>query len=100
MKSKHTPGPWRTGWLQSYEMDGNPVSYVYRRPPGDERETAANRIRIKGGDDCDADAALIAAAPEMYEVVERLARMMDVHDELPWTIERAREIRNKLKGES
>ncbi len=73
MSEKFTPGPWRTGSLVSYDAaDGEPISYVYRREPDDERETAYNRIRVKGGDDCDADAALIAAAPEMYDALRRI----------------------------
>ena len=69
MSDKHTPGPWRTGSLVSYNAGtGEPEAFVYRLDPEDQRETAHNRICVRGADgamDCDADARLIAAAPSL-----------------------------------
>ncbi len=68
--SGHTPGPWKTGWLESYNaMTGEPVAYVYRS----DAETADTRICIRTvGDlfDVDADAKLIAAAPDLLEALK------------------------------
>jgi len=71
---KHTPGPWRVGWLESYNgATGEPEAFVYRLPAGNEEETAHNRICVRGSKtlmDCDADARLIAAAPELLNALE------------------------------
>lgn len=72
MESKHTPGPWRAGRLdmQSYLANGLPVHYVYR---GD-AETAESRIMVtpypgEGSGDPTDDALVMAAAPEMLEIL-------------------------------
>lgn len=97
----HTPGPWRTGWLESYDAsDGEPVAYVYRRQPDDERETAHNRIRVKGGDDCDADAALIAAAPELLGMLKELVGHASLLETMSASVvERAMAAIAKAEGE-
>ena len=64
----HTPGPWRRGWLHSYNAGtGEPEAFVYRLPPGDPQETAHNRICVRGSSDSrmdwDSDADLISLAP-------------------------------------
>lgn len=69
--SGHTPEPWHTGWLQSYDgMTGEPLAFIYRRDPDDPRETADNRIYIRGGDDPVADADRIVACVNALEGVE------------------------------
>jgi hypothetical protein len=78
--SKHTPGPWRTGSLISYNAEtGEPEAFVYRLDPDNYEETAHNRIRVRGSAsmDCDADARLIAAAPDLYDLLrEAVAKGM------------------------
>lgn len=67
--SGHTPRPWRVGSLVSFNgQTGEPEAFVYRLGPDDDRESAHNRICVRGAEgamDCDADAALIAAAPDL-----------------------------------
>lgn len=64
-ESKHTPGEWKRGRFASYiATTGEPVRYVYR--PGDDERT---RIAVFGPN-CDEDAALIAAGPEMHEALK------------------------------
>ncbi len=66
---KHTAGSWHIGNFYSYNAGiGRPERYVYR---GD-NESCETRICVRGGEgengqkfDCDADAALIAQAPDM-----------------------------------
>lgn len=72
----HTKGPWRTGSLISYNgSTGEPEAFVYRLPPDHPEETAHNRICVRGSHsamDCDADARLIAAAPELLEALKQV----------------------------
>ena len=60
--SKHTPGPWR------YQEDSDRYTHIVRSP--------TNRIVHQGPqhDDaiCEANARLIAAAPELYDTLKRI----------------------------
>ena len=70
--TKHTPGPWRIGSLESYDgYTGQPYRNVWARQ--DEAATVVARaIRSDGAmtNDVDADARLIAAAPELLEALQ------------------------------
>lgn len=80
--TKHTSGRWRRGQLESWLAGpGTKVRYVYRS----DEETAYSRIAVYGscpdldGDNkpgptfnCDADALLIAAAPEMLAALKEV----------------------------
>lgn len=69
---KWTPGPWRVGHLESYEMDGTPFRRVYFPDQnGDNADLHEGHIR---GADCDANAHLIAAAPDLYDALDRAAK--------------------------
>ncbi|MDD5547121.1 MAG: hypothetical protein PHO67_08225 [Candidatus Omnitrophica bacterium] len=63
--NNHTPGPWKTGRtdIQSYTGDGIQEMYVYRDPNAP--------IQILGNN-CHADARLIAAAPDMFAALTDL----------------------------
>lgn len=70
-KLKFTPGPWRSApyfpqeWLNNGQKEqGYEVTY------GEDKEVVSERIYTKE------DAALIAAAPEMYEMLERIQDYM------------------------
>lgn len=75
MSTKHTPGPWRIGSLASYDgYTGQPFRNVWAGQ--DEAATVVARaIRSDGAmtNDVDADARLIAAAPELLEACIYLA---------------------------
>lgn len=65
-KTKHTPGPWvmddaQPGDLFRYVLHGNGDSFGY-----------ICRISTNGNANADADARLIAAAPELLEAVIEL----------------------------
>jgi hypothetical protein len=70
MESKHTPGPWRQGAYLELVMAGNTaVAEVYVdgcRHPGSDEEFIAS-------EEANANAALIAAAPDMYEALRHAA---------------------------
>ncbi|KFI26654.1 hypothetical protein CN97_02835 [Haematobacter massiliensis] len=67
-----TPGEWKIGRLESYEMDGTPFRRVYF-------ESGEAHIR---GADCDQNARLIAMAPTLARKViaaEKLAEALRLH---------------------
>lgn len=68
--SKHTPGPWLNG-QDGFNL-GSGVVYG-RHPNGNPKDVAT--IRGWGGEQ-QANSRLIAAAPEMLEVLETIKRRM------------------------
>lgn len=72
MQHQHTPGPWRIGSLESYDgYTGQPYRNVWAGQ--DEAATVVARaVRSDGAmtNDVDADARLIAAAPELLEALK------------------------------
>ena len=96
--SKHTPGPW------SYTMD--------KERGWDFKLTAdhGKTVIVSGCGCCDspwvsceADARLIAAAPELLEALEKIVRMFEGADDTVWAVEdyrqKARAAIAKAKGE-
>ena len=69
--SGHTPGPWKM-IPESFEQDGPALPAVYREPSvvAGERTVAIVRVGLKG---TEANARLIAAAPELLEALGALA---------------------------
>lgn len=65
MKTKHTPGPWEV--IQIYYADGKTPSHKHVAPPGDWNRKYIASIHRENGD---ANAKLIAAAPELLEVCQ------------------------------
>ena len=61
MENKHTPGPWHVASGSVYSETGATIAHMFREP---ER---GNTIRPV---ERDTNAALIAAAPDMYEALE------------------------------
>jgi len=86
----HTPGPW------TITTHGNQYGIIW----GAERGVAVIRD-LKG--ETEANANLIAAAPELLEVLENLVRCLQHHSgitglTLDAVIERARRLRQKAKA--
>ena len=77
-ESKHTPGPWSIGNLASYDgYTGQPYRNVWARQ-GEAATVIARAIRRHGEtNDVDANAALIAAAPELLEALEEIMKQTD-----------------------
>jgi hypothetical protein len=67
---KHTPGPWRVGREEKYH------SFVSCRSSEDDLSdrNAGCWVAEAKGPDHEANARLIAAAPELLEALERLVR--------------------------
>lgn len=92
--TKHTPGPWVSGWGKGLtgptykNIDGATVAGPdwYSHPVSREGETIAicpNQVSDYGPEQVDgsgeANARLIAAAPEMYEALIVLTGALAVH---------------------
>jgi len=74
-ETKHTPGPWQIGQLESYE-GGTGIAFrrVYFTPTLSEIQEAHVR-----GDKCDANAHLIAAAPDLLEALDDSLALLLLH---------------------
>jgi len=68
MESKHTPGPWDTQHTATLEWAQQSVVYA----EGQEWAVAL----VYDGEHHEANAALIAAAPDMYEALVDAARLV------------------------
>ena len=67
---KHTPGPWRTDGYFSGEKDEQGLRGVMIRPPAPSGALIASAIAslvIRDQGEVDANARLIAAAPDIYK---------------------------------
>ena len=69
MEKKHTPGPW--------EVNGNGENEICQLDIV--TITANHDINDDGPERVEADAALIAAAPELLEALERLTEYIDAY---------------------
>ena len=81
--SKHTPGPWRIGNLASYDgYTGQPYRNVWAGQ-GEAATVVARAIRSEGvmTNDVDADARLIAVAPELLEALKELMEYAGIIEE-------------------
>lgn len=67
--SKHTPGPWKSDWVRPFRCD------VYA-PDGE------LRIATVHGKNVDADARLIAAAPEMHAILHEILDQLCDEEEI------------------
>jgi len=61
MENKHTPGPWHVASGSVYSETGATIAHMFREPE--------NTIRPV---ERDTNAALIAAAPDMYEALRMM----------------------------
>lgn len=90
METKHTPGPWvcHSGmvWKPDGSEDGIPIAHM-------DRSTPATRPTER-----DANARLIAAAPEMYEALRAIVAETDNLAEIVLPIDRARAAIRKVEG--
>ena len=101
-KTKHTPGPWRIGRLESWEMDGTPFRRVYFPNSAAKylEDQPVQEAHIRG-DNCDENAMLIAAAPDLLHALDE-AIEWDSHDDMGWPalwLEKAETAIAKAKGE-
>jgi hypothetical protein len=76
---KHTPGPWRIGSLKSFDgYTGQPFRNVWAGH-NDAATVVARAIRTEGAmtNDVDADANLIAAAPDLLQALKKLLEFVE-----------------------
>jgi hypothetical protein len=99
--SGHTPGPWRVEiegtesakWPHIVNFDDYEVAQVSDDvTEGD--ESAPNRAQAE------ANARLIAAAPEMYELLKEIDRCgyLGIHDDPEDAVDPARELIKRIEG--
>ncbi|CUJ58749.1 Uncharacterised protein [Achromobacter xylosoxidans] len=104
MTTKHTPGPWYLRTNRHPETDGRPWGWLDLHPPGSTEKAQPSGVRVTWtkGDRSEANARLIAAAPELLEALEWALRAMEARNPLWAEGERfvaARAAIAKAKGE-
>lgn len=103
--SKHTPGPWAIEALRyegarivagpTYDKSSRPVGWVAADDTMEEASTG--RIREVMSDEANANARLIAAAPELLEALRGLLRdgiALDLNESRRWHYNGDRRIEN------
>jgi hypothetical protein len=68
-KAKHTPGPWRIHGCEA----GQPICAIGDRVICDQDKDEVAVVRYNAAD-CEANARLIAAAPDLLAALEQVAR--------------------------
>lgn len=91
MKSKHTPGPWHTG-------HGPQASIVYDRSGWGVANASVYHFKHEHGSAL-ANAALIAAAPDLLEALEEIVLHQEILGQCSTITDRAYEAIAKAKGE-
>ncbi len=74
---RHTPGPWRAAG--PHDVNGEPVAYIYQEQEGQSHALAIVRMDSKTSPE--ANARLIAAAPELLEVAQNALAFLSVSSE-------------------
>lgn len=92
MTTKHTPGPWRIARHDTLKD----VRHIDAGPAGYERSTVA----ILDGPKSDANAQLIAAAPELLAALIECAEQLDAETLGGEALDNARAAIAKAKGEA
>jgi hypothetical protein len=79
--SRYTPGPWKVVQVGSniyiQDGDGHDIALVYRPYPGDNESGAPADLEARRA----ANARLIAAAPQLLEIVNELLVEIVAHEE-------------------
>ena len=99
MKNTHTPGPWKHANKGDYDTNGigifanNPAGMPYYVATAGFMGTADHRY-------AEANARLIASAPDLLQVVEDYVLLCDLHDYVGAVPDAARAALRKAKGEA
>jgi hypothetical protein len=77
MSTQHTPGPWYIRINRHPETDGRRWGWVDAAPPGgDKNKIPGVNVTWTQGETSEANARLIAAAPENYACNKELAKIV------------------------
>lgn len=87
---KHTPGPWTV--VDQVAVDGSCTTLV----KGGDHVVCKSSARPKARQKQDADAALIAAAPDLLAALQTMVRGMDFQHS--WALDNARAAIAKATG--
>lgn len=77
---KHTPGPWTVGETRHYKQSGGAIGTqvaVHYGTAGNRGNCIALAYGHSANGDSEADARLIAAAPDLLEQLSRIVAMID-----------------------
>lgn len=108
MTTKHTPGPWSHGWNTTNGLTGPrcapTVVLGHQEVPVQEPIHAGGRpvawvLSSRRDDRAEADARLIAAAPDLLKALEELLEVTDFHELYGSRTEAARAAIAKATGE-
>ena len=94
---KFTPGPWK---IKPYKHYMNRKSYVVRNTHTITTESGLREIcKVLTGLKADGNLHLIAAAPEMYEMLEEILARELIAPEKTQTLNDIKELLKKARGE-
>lgn len=93
MKTSFTPGPWKIQHIKNRP-------YIFQAEFSNYDKWAIARIQNDEVGDIKANASLIVAAPEMYEILATLLSEYEEHIQITVkTVMKAKEILSKARGE-
>jgi len=73
---KHTPGPWRVARFKSKTLFENPYHIEHTKTKEILAKMGENKLMYKN---CEANARLIASAPELLEALKDATRELQYH---------------------
>lgn len=106
MSARHTSGPWQS--IGSHESEGFNCYWINAQPNSAMRGFTKEIAAVTGpqGGEAEANARLIAAAPELLEALQGLANALEatpgprgVMELVPSQLENARAVIRKARGE-
>lgn len=101
MKTQHTPGTWIADWATGMSNGSPQVVEYFVRVDGDDIAIASIVLDPATGQPSEANARLIAAAPELLEaLIDLLHQAKLSEDEGGWDFEQARAAIAKATGET
>jgi hypothetical protein len=101
MTTKHTPGPWRTTRKLGYSGHAAAEYYIYAENTNDGRSLAVAHIKKSTVQPMEANARLIAAAPDLLAALQALLAVSSAcSDEETEAVIYARAAIAKARGEA